>query len=250
MPDVFSVLKAGHDRILTLSGQLTGPSRIPPDRPRERKAIANQLVMELSRHEAVEEMVFWPAVRERVDGGAAICEVALDQESTGKRLLNELLHVSAGNEEFDTLTQAVAASLREHISYEQNIVWPKLRLRVTDEEARTLGAEMERAGRLAPTRPHPHVPPNPALLRKLSPAAAILDRARNALIRRPALSVRRPAVVDLGVAGPVRPAAPGNHTPPGIPGAWRRFHRAWMPRPCTPGDVAGTSTSYPPACCL
>ncbi len=41
MPDVFSVLSADHDRILTLSGQLTGPSRIPPDKPKEQKAIAN-----------------------------------------------------------------------------------------------------------------------------------------------------------------------------------------------------------------
>jgi iron-sulfur cluster repair protein YtfE (RIC family) len=186
MADVFSVLAADHDRILALSDRLTGPSRVPRDQPGERKAIADQLVMELSRHEAAEEMLLWPAVRERADEGEQMCEIALDQERVGKRVLNELVHTSPGNEEFGALTHTVAAELREHISYEQNIVWPRLRLRLTDEEARRLGAEIERAERLAPTRPHPHVPPNPKLLRTLAPVAAVLDRARNAVIRRPA----------------------------------------------------------------
>jgi hypothetical protein len=35
-----------------------------------------------------------------------------------------------------------------------------------------------------------------------------------------------------------------NHTPLGIHGARCRFHKAWMTRPCRPGYVAGTSTSY------
>jgi iron-sulfur cluster repair protein YtfE (RIC family) len=186
MADVFSVLAADHDRIFALSDKLTGPSSMPPDKPKQRKAIADELVMELSRHEVVEEMLLWPAVRERVDDGAEICQIALDQERTGKRVLNELVHVAAGNEEFDTLADTVAANLREHISYEQNIVWPKLRLRLSDAEARRLGAEIEQAKRFTPTRPHPHVPPNPGLLRKLAPAAAMLDRARNAMMRRPA----------------------------------------------------------------
>lgn len=185
MGDVFTVLAADHKRILALSGRLTGGAGEPRDTPKKRKAIADELVVELSRHEVVEEMLLWPAVRDRADGGAELCAVALEQEATGKRLLNELVKTSAGNEEFDTLTHRVAAMLREHISYEQNIVWPKLRLRLSAEEAAALGGQVERAKRRAPTRPHPHVPPNPGLLRRAGPAAALLDRARNAIVRRP-----------------------------------------------------------------
>ena len=185
MADVFSVLAADHYRILALSNQLTGGSSVPPDEPKKRKAVADELVMELSRHEVAEEMLLWPAVRERVDDGAQICRTALDQEKTSKRVLNELVHTKPGNEEFDTLVNTVAAELREHISYEQNIVWPKLRLRLSQPEALGLGAEIERARRRAPNRPHPHVPPDPGLLRKVAPAAAALDRMRNAFVRRP-----------------------------------------------------------------
>jgi hypothetical protein len=130
-------------------------------------------------------MLLWPVVRDRADDGAALRAAALEQEATGKRLLNELVKTSPGNEEFDTLTHSVAAMLREHVSYEQNIVWPRLRLRLSAEEASRLGAEAERAKRQAPTRPHPHVPAHPNLLKRIGPAAAVLDRARNAPVRRP-----------------------------------------------------------------
>ena len=183
MADVFSVLAADHERIFGLVNQLTGGSALPSGSPKERKAIADRLVMELSRHEVAEEMLFWPAVRERAEDGAHMSQVALEQESNGKRLLNELAHVTPDNEEFDTLAHTVAGMLREHISYEQNIVWPKLRLRLSTEEAARLGEDIERTERKAPTRPHPHIPPDPGLLKKIGPATAVLDKARNAVIR-------------------------------------------------------------------
>lgn len=185
MGDIFTVLAADHERILGLSNRLTGGSSAPQAGPRERKAIADELVTELSRHEVAEEIVLWPAVRERADDGAGMCGMALEQEATGKRLLNELVKTSPGNEEFDTLTHSVAAMLREHISYEQNIVWPRLRLRLSAEEGRQLGTQIEQEKKRAPTRPHPHVPARPDLLKKVGPAVAMLDRARNAVVRRP-----------------------------------------------------------------
>lgn len=186
MADLFAVLSADHERILGMMRQLTGGSADPPVTPRERKAIANRLVAELSRHEAGEEIVFWPLVAERLDDGESMRDVALDQETVGKRVLNELVHVNPGkrgNEEFDSLVHTVAAHLREHITYEQNVVWPKLRLRLDGAERRALGEKLEQLERRSPTRPHPHVPADPSLLKTVGPAAALLDRARNVFYR-------------------------------------------------------------------
>ena len=185
MDDVFTVLAADHERILALSGRLTDGAAPTPPEPKQRKAIADELVMELSQHEVAEEMLLWPAVRDRADDGEELCATALEQEATGKRLLNELVKTSPDNEEFDTLTHSVAAMLRGHISYEQNIVWPRLRLKLSQEEASRLGVQIADAKRRAPTRPHPHVPAQPELLKKIAPAAAVLDKARNAMVRRP-----------------------------------------------------------------
>jgi hypothetical protein len=54
---------------------------------------------------------------------------------------------------------------------------------VLAEELLLWPAEAEQAERRAPTRPHPHLPPDPRLLRAVAPAAARLDRARNAVTR-------------------------------------------------------------------
>jgi hypothetical protein len=183
--DVFAVLAADHDRIFALAGRLTGGAGVPRDKPKERKGIVDELVMELSRHEVVEEMLFWPVVRDRADGGPDMCEVALQQEWVGKRMLNELTHTSPGNEDFDTHTHSLAGHLREHITYEQNIVWPRLRLALSEAEAQELGEQVKQAKRRAPSRPHPHIPADPALLTKIAPVAAVLDSVRNAVIRHP-----------------------------------------------------------------
>jgi len=183
MADVFEVLAQNHDRIFWLAHELAGSAPGPPATPKERKAIAGELVAELSRHEAAEEMIFWPMVRERVADGESMIKVALDQEQTGKRVLNELIHVSPGTEEFSSLTHTVAAHLREHITYEQNVVWPKLQFCLSETECAELGEKFARAQRLAPARPHPHVPPGPSLLKAVGPAAALLDRARNVFYR-------------------------------------------------------------------
>lgn len=179
MADLFSVLSADHDRILRLVRELTGGPADPAAGPEQRKAIAGRLVQELSRHEVAEEIVFWPLVRHRLADGEPMAEVALSQEAEGKRLLNELVHVSPGNEKFAALTHRVAAHLREHITYEQHVVWPKLELKLAREERDELGAKLERIERVAPVRPHPHVPADPRLLKTVGPAAALLDRARN-----------------------------------------------------------------------
>jgi Hemerythrin HHE cation binding domain len=183
MADLFEVLAEAHDRIFGLANELTGGASDPLATPKERKAIADRLVAELSRHEAAEEMIFWPLVRERVADGESMTGVALDQEKVGKRVLNELVHVSPGDEEFGSLTHTVAARLREHITYEQNVVWPKLQLCLSKAERAELGQRFARTQRWAPVRPHPHVPPKPALLKAVAPAAAILDRARNLFYR-------------------------------------------------------------------
>jgi hypothetical protein len=43
-----------------------------------------------------------------------------------------------------------------------------------------LGAKLARATQAGPTRPHPHTPPSPAVLKAAGPAVAAVDRLRDA----------------------------------------------------------------------
>jgi hemerythrin superfamily protein len=184
MTDVFSSLAADHKRIFQLINELTGGAGMPSGRPAERKRTAERLVIEESRHEAAEEAVYWPLVRDRVEGGAALALAAQTQEQGAKRLLNELDHISPRNDEFASVISLIASAVRDHITFEESQVWPKLRLGLPDDEARRAGEALDRARAAAPTRPHPHTPPDPRLLRIVGPAIVAADRARDVLTGR------------------------------------------------------------------
>lgn len=180
----FDVLARDHAEIFALLDALTGGASAPVRDRRARKALAEQLVMAESRHEVLEERFFWPLVRARVPGGAELADAALWQEADAKDALHEFNHMQAGTEVFTSATHDVMSKIREHISFEENQVWPKLRLALSDEEVRALGEQMEAARPRAPTRPHPRTPPDPKVLRIAAPIVGPLDRARDLAVGR------------------------------------------------------------------
>ena len=143
-------------------------------RPEERR-----LIIEESKHEAVEEEYFWPAVRELVEDGDRLADHAIEQEQTAKRELDELRRLDAGDRRFEELLANHITDAREHIAYEEMTVWPALRRVITDERAERLGGKLEQAKKTAPTRPHPHTPPKPGVLKTAGPAVAAADRLRD-----------------------------------------------------------------------
>jgi hypothetical protein len=55
-----------------------------------RKKMVEQLIIEESKHEALEEMYFWPAVREKLPGGDTLADTAIGQEQEGQEVLDKL----------------------------------------------------------------------------------------------------------------------------------------------------------------
>ena len=155
-----------------------------PEQLTQRKKLAEQLVIEASRHEAVEEMYFWPAVREQLPGGDELADTALGQEQEGKEVLAKLDKLDAGDPEFEKLLAEFTRAGREHIDYEENHVWPGLRSALTAQQAEELGSKLEAAKKTAPTRPHPHIPASPGALKTAGPVVAAADKARDAMTNR------------------------------------------------------------------
>lgn len=185
MPSAIAILMADHERQLDLVNRLTGGAGFPAsDDPKERKATATRLVIEASKHEAIEEQLLWPAVREALDHADDLVRTALDQEQLAKRLLHEIDHMSPGNEEFASIIDRISGAVRDHVSFEESSVFPKLELHLSERQLEDLGTRMETARALAPTRPHPMTPPTPLALRTVGALAATVDRARDALTGR------------------------------------------------------------------
>jgi Hemerythrin HHE cation binding domain len=185
MPNLFDVLRFDHQEVERMLAELeSGPTAAAGasgDDLLLRKKMVEQLVIEESKHEALEEMYVWPAVRDQVADGDRLADIATGQEQQAKEVLDRLDKLAAGDPEFEQLVTAFIAAGREHISYEESEVWPLLWVSLTPEEAHDLGVKFAEGKQTAPTRPHPRTPAAPGVLKTAGQVVAAADRARDAV---------------------------------------------------------------------
>jgi len=188
MTNAFDFLASDHAEVkhiltqLELAGMRQGV--FTAEQQAQRTRLAEQLVIEESRHEAIEEMHFWPAVREHLTNGDDMADTAIAQEEEGKEMLGKLGKLDAGTPEFEKLLADFARSARSHINYEEIHVWPRFRTALTKEQANELGSKLENAKKTAPTRPHPRTPASPMAQKTAGPLAAAVDKARDKITHR------------------------------------------------------------------
>ncbi|GAA0327564.1 hemerythrin domain-containing protein [Actinoallomurus spadix] len=188
MPNVFDVLRKDHEEVKKALAELergpTAATGASPEQLQIREKLVEQLIIEESKHEAVEEEYFWPAVRDKLPDGDRLADEATDQEQKAKYVLDELKDLKGDDPKFEQLLGKFIADGREHIVYEEERVWAPLRGVLSAEEADKLGTKLEEGKKLAPTRPHPHTPPKPGILKAAGPAVAAADRVRDAVTGR------------------------------------------------------------------
>jgi hemerythrin-like domain-containing protein len=158
------------------------------------ETMVTNLVIAESQHEAIEEQFFWPAVRDALEDGDALADDAIKQEQDGKELLQRLTDGKPGEAEYHQALQQFIKVGREHISYEQDVVWPRFEAAVSREQLGKLGEKLERAKKIAPTRTHPDTPPNPMVLKTMGVGTAIVDHVRDAFTGREADNPPNPQI--------------------------------------------------------
>ncbi|HEY2078114.1 MAG TPA: hemerythrin domain-containing protein [Streptosporangiaceae bacterium] len=185
MSNVFDILSADHREMEQMLASLQGgpaqDNRAASLRPEARKQLTEKLVIESSKHEAAEEQYFWPIVRDRLPNGAKLADHAIAQETDAKNVLAWLEKLSPGQAEYEGLLSKYIPAAREHISYEEDVVWTPLQDVLTAAEAEELGQNIAIAKEIAPTRPHPHIPPQPGVQKTAGPAVAAADKVRDEL---------------------------------------------------------------------
>lgn len=176
MPDVFQVLKKDHDDVKAMLTQLQeGPRAITGATAEQlmyRKKAVEALVIEQAKHEAAEQQYLWPAVGRLGADGLRVAEVGLGQETEADQILADLDKLEPDEAEFEERLAAFATVARAHIAFEESRAWPLLRATMTAAEAQALGEQITQAKKLAPARPHPHVPAQPGPVESAGPAAA------------------------------------------------------------------------------
>ncbi|WP_199747650.1 hemerythrin domain-containing protein [Actinomadura sp. WAC 06369] len=154
----------------------------------QRNGVVDILVRELSKHAAVEELIFYPFAAK-----------ALRDESLVRRHLDEHMAVKEALAELDALARSdgraggraeelielLRRDVEEHLEDEEGVLMPRLREAVDETALRDLGRTLEKAKGTAPTRPHPHAPDRPPGLTVAAPVAAAYDRMRDRAQGRP-----------------------------------------------------------------
>ena len=185
MPDVFQVLKQDHDEVKAMLAQLEEGPRASTGATQEqlafRKRSVDEVIIEESKHEAAEQQYFWPAVKRLGPDGLRVAQLGLEQEAEADPVLADLDKLQPDDHAFEERFAAFASAARAHIAYEEAHAWPLLRAAISANEAQALGEQITKAKKLAPTRPHPHVPPQPGAVKTAGPVAGIADRLRDAV---------------------------------------------------------------------
>ena len=143
-------------------------------------ATRDTIVEQLSVHAAIEEQVFYPALRERFSekeaGDFEVLE-GLEEHHVVKWTLSEVDAMATTDERFTPKMTVLIESVRHHVAEEENELFEKVREHFTNAQLERLGKAMAAAKETAPTKPHPRTPDTPPLNVLLGVPVAIVDRA-------------------------------------------------------------------------
>ncbi len=113
----------------------------------ERAGLARRMVEELRLHAAMEEEVFYPAVRSVLADGDQLVEESLREHQDVKQLLADLEGMSPNEARFDGTVMRLISEVRHHVNEEESEILPKLRTAIGASQLVELGARMQQAKR-------------------------------------------------------------------------------------------------------
>ncbi len=212
MADVFTVLSQDHQEVKRMLAELEkGPSRVTgasEDQLALRKKMTEQLIIEESKHEALEEMYFWPVVRDHLPDGDTLADQATGQEQEAKEVLAKLDKLDAGDAEFEKLLGTFIGAAREHIAVrgDRGVAGTAHR---PEHRAGGRAGHPDRRGQ--EDRAHPPASAHAALARRAQGGRA--DRGRGGQGARRGDRARRLIRPGRAAPGALVPAGGGHHGP-------------------------------------
>src|SRR5436190_17988150 len=174
--DAIALLKRDHREVEQLFKRF---EKAGENAHKTKGALVASMIEALSRHAAIEEMVFYPAIRREVPKQESAVLEALEEHHVAKWLLSELEGLDPAAERFDAKATVLIESVRHHVKEEEQELFPKVRARIERRRLVELGAELHEAKRRAPTHPHPRSPDEPPGNLLVGSAVAVMDKARD-----------------------------------------------------------------------
>jgi hemerythrin superfamily protein len=171
--DAITLLKQDHKTVEKLFKQFEKATQ-----PAQQRKLAREVVKELSVHAAIEEMVFYPAVRDRVPAAEDTVLESLEEHHIVKWVLSELEDMKPDHERFKAKMTVLIESVRHHVKEEESELFPEVRTTIKRKELAELGDALEKAKKVAPTSPHPRAPDTPPGNLVAGPTAGVVDKVK------------------------------------------------------------------------
>jgi hemerythrin superfamily protein len=104
-----------------------------------KRRLAENAMAELEVHAALEEEIFYPAVKREVDDGSMVQE-AIEEHQTVKQLISELKGMAEADDEFESQFSQLIENVQHHVEEEENEMLPKAE--ESDMDLNSLGEQM------------------------------------------------------------------------------------------------------------
>jgi hemerythrin superfamily protein len=91
-----------------------------------KRRLAENAMAELEVHAALEEEIFYPAVKNEVDDGSSMVQEAIEEHQTVKQLISELKGMQEADEEFESQFSQLMENVQHHVEEEESEMLPKV----------------------------------------------------------------------------------------------------------------------------
>ena len=181
--DAIALLKQDHKTVDALFKQFEALG----DRAvKQKEKIVQKVIRELAIHAAVEEMLFYPAIRaaaklnesRQAEAADDLVLESLEEHHIVKWTLSELEKMKPEDERYGAKMEVLMESVRHHVEEEEQDLFPKVQ-KLLKNQLEDLGERMAQAKKLAPTHPHPRSPDQPPGNFVAGTMAAMADRGRD-----------------------------------------------------------------------
>jgi hemerythrin superfamily protein len=140
--NIIDMLKADHRKVQELFHQYEAAGGRSTQ---QQRGIAEQIFTELEVHSTLEEEIFYPAVRTKLDQeGQELVDDSLEDHQTVKALITELRALNPNDEQFATKLEELRENVEEHVGEEEDEMFP--------EAQEALGNELDRLSTQAQDR--------------------------------------------------------------------------------------------------
>jgi hemerythrin superfamily protein len=134
--DAIALLIADHKKVKGLFSQF---DKLKDDRAEEKSTLVAVICNELKIHTAIEEELFYPAVRKAIDDEDLMDE-ALVEHAGAKDLIAQLENMDAEDDLYDAKVTVLGEQIEHHVKEEEGSMFPKAKKTKLDTVA--LGAKM------------------------------------------------------------------------------------------------------------